>query len=311
MSARVFLLTAAFLLAFAGTAAAAPVRAALSGDALAEFDAATQLYKDGRFEEARAKFQAAYDASKERRLLFNVAVCDKALGHNARAIHELEDSLADRSKLPSEYVDRAQQALAALREHVSQLTIDTSVPGAALKVDGEDQKTQPVLVDEGAHVVTATLDGYQPATEKVTAQGGQPSRIALVLVPLAPKTAHLKVATDRQDDTIAIDDRPRGLGPIDAELEPGEHQIVITRPGGGSKKVAVVLKEGETRDMRLSVPEEKKGVSPWWFVVGGAIVAGAATTVIIIATRPTKFEGSNQGTLNPYIVTAGYRGELR
>ena len=167
-----------------------------------------------------------------------------------------------------------------------------------------------MLVDEGEHVVTATLDGYKPATEKIVAQGGQPARVALVLVLLPPKVAHLKVASDRADDTIAIDDRSRGLGPIDLEIEPGEHQVRITRPGGGSKNVAVVLKEGETRELRLSVPD-KKGVSPWWFVAGGALLAGAATTAIVIATRPTKFEGSTPGTLNPNVISAGYRGAFR
>ena len=100
-------------------ALAAPLRDSLKGDARTAFDEGTRLYKDGRFEEARAKFDAAYKASGERRLLFNVAVCDKALGHNARAMHEIEDSLSDRTGLPNDYVDHAQQALATLREHVS------------------------------------------------------------------------------------------------------------------------------------------------------------------------------------------------
>jgi hypothetical protein len=299
----------ALILAFATTASAAPttLRDSLKGDAKTAFDDGTRLYKTGKFDEARARFEAAFKASGDKRLLFNVAVCEKSLGHNVAAVRALEESLSERAGLPTDYVDKAQQALAALREHVSNLTIETSAPGATIKVDGEEATTQPVLVDEGEHVVTADKKGYDSVTEKVTAQGGQPIRVALILK--AAQIARVRVTAERADDTIAIDDRPRGLSPLEAELAPGEHQVVVTR-GATTKKVTFVLREGETRELKVTLPEEK-GLSPWWFVVGGVIVAGAATTVLVIATRPTKFVGSNVGTLNPGTITAGYRGSFR
>lgn len=298
----------ALLVAAPAFAAPATLKDSLKGEAKTAFEDGTRLYKAGKFEEARVRFDAALKASGEKRLLFNVAVCEKSLGHNVAAVRLLEESLIDRASLPSDYIEKAQQALAALREHVSNLIVEASVPGATIKVDNEEATTQPVLVDEGEHVVVAEKKGYETATEKVTAQGGQPIRVAIILK--ATQIARVRVTTERAEDTIAIDDRPRGLSPLEAELAPGEHQVVIARPNGPSKKVTFILKEGETRELRLSLPAEK-GLSPWWFVIGGVVVAGAATTAIVIATRPTKYEGANVGLLNPGTVTAGYRGYFR
>lgn len=297
------------------TAAAAPsLRDAIDGEARQAFDDGTRLYKDARYEEAAERFRAAYRASGDRRLLFNVAVCEKAVGRNVRAIHELEESLAERPKLPPEYIERTEEALAALRTHVATVTVETSVPDAVVRVDGQPASAGMLLVDEGPHVLTAEKPDYETASERIEARGGERSRVRLVLVPERPppRPAHLHVRSDRSEDTIAIDGSARGLGPVDAELPPGEHQVVIARPGGSSKTMSILLREGEARDLRVSLPEEQKGgISPWWFVAGGAILAGAATTTILLATQPTKFEGSTAGTLNPYVVTAGFRGGLR
>ncbi|MFO0738114.1 MAG: PEGA domain-containing protein [Labilithrix sp.] len=302
------LLVCALALVAAPASAAPKLGDSLKGEAKTAFEDGTRLYKAGKFDEARTKFEAAYKASGDKRLLFNVGVCEKSLGHNVAAVRALEESLVERASLPTDYIEKAQQALAALREHVSNLTVETSAPGATIKVDGEEVTTQPVLVDEGEHVVMAQKKGYQSVTEKVTAQGGQPIRVALILK--AAQIARVCITAERADDTLAIDDRPRGISPLEAELEPGEHHVVVARPGGPTKKVTFVLREGETRELRVTLPEESK-LSPWWFVVGGVIVAGAATTAIIVATRPTKYEGSNVGLLDPGTVTAGYRGSFR
>ena len=64
--------------------AAAPLGESLSGEAKTDYESAKVLYDDGDFVGAGSKFQQAYDRSKDARLLWNVAVCEKAQRHYVR-----------------------------------------------------------------------------------------------------------------------------------------------------------------------------------------------------------------------------------
>ena len=353
------------------------VRDALDAEAKADFDAGAQLFRQGQVREAREAFLAAYARSNEPRVLFNVAVCDKQLGHHAQAIATFKKSLAAADRpLPREYIERTAEALATLRRYVATVTVDASVEGAVVRVDGEVVRDNPIDVDAGSHVVTASKDGFETATTTLTVKAGDAPRVALALTPSSSPgmarlscvgeptcelrigdevigrgnasvsrttgsyvirafasgrlwserrvemtngvtldvalignpapMAHLRIMTDRADDTVTIDGVRAGKSGVETELAPGEHRVIIARTSGESKAIDVLLRDNETRDLRVAL-DEKKGVSPWWFVAGGVVLAGATTAVIVVATRPTTFEGNSAGTLNPYVVTAAVR----
>ena len=355
----------------------AAVRDTLDAEAKADFDAGAQLFRQGQVREARDAFLAAYARSNEPRVLFNVAVCDKQLGHHAQAIATFKKSLAAADRpLPREYIERTAEALATLRRYVASVTVDTSVEGAVVRVDGEVLRENPTDVDPGSHVIAASKDGFETATTTVTVKAGDTPRVSLALTPSSsPGTAklvcvgepscelrigdevigrgtasvsrttgsyvvrafaagrlwserrvditngvtvdvaligapaplaRLRIMTDRFDDVVTIDGVRAGKSGVESELAPGEHRVIIARPSGESKTIDVLLRDNETRDLRVAL-EEKKGVSPWWFVAGGVVLAGATTAVIVVATRPTTFEGNSAGTLNPYVVTASVR----
>ncbi len=358
-------------------ASAASVRDALPAEAKADFDRGADLFKRGDPTAARAAFLSAYSGSGEPRVLFNVAVCEKELGHHASAIAALEKSLASADRaLPREYIQRTAEAIETLRRHVATVSVDVSVASAVLRLDGEIVRERQLVIDPGQHVLTASKEGFESAATTFAAKAGEQARVSLVLAPsTSPGTArlscvgeptcelrigsellgrgsavvsrstgsyvvratvggrpwaeqriemtngvaveialvgrvaqlaHLRITTDRPEDTVSIDGARSGKSGLETELAPGEHRVIIARPGGGSKTIDVLLRENETRDLRVTL-DEKKGVSPWWFVAGGVVLAGAATTAIVIATRPTAYEGSGAGTLNPYVVTASVR----
>lgn len=56
----------------------------LTGDAKAEYEAGKLLYQDGDFKNALAKFQKAQELSKDARLSWNIAACEKNLRHYTR-----------------------------------------------------------------------------------------------------------------------------------------------------------------------------------------------------------------------------------
>lgn len=363
------------------TAVPAAVRDALGAEAQADFDRGAQLFRQGQTREAREAFLAAYERSNESRVLFNVAVCDKQLGHHSQAIATLKKSLARAERpLPREYIERTAEAIATLRQYVATLTVDPSVGGAVVRIDGEVIRENPADVDAGSHVVTASKGGFETATVTVSVKPGEAPRISLSLTPSSsPGTARIscvgeprcelrigdevlgrgtvsvsrtngsylvrafasgrlwserriemtngvaievaligaplpvariRITTDRADDSVTIDGIRAGKSGIETEVAPGEHRVIIARSGGESRTIDVLLRDNETRDLRVSLEEKKNGVSPWWFVTGGVVLAAATTAVVVVATRPTTFEGNAAGTLNPYVVTASVRPGL-
>lgn len=320
-------LLAIAILASAPRVVAAPsptsVRETLSEPARAAFDEASRLYREKRYVEARDGFLGAHRLSGDARILFNVGVCEKALGQYARAIRTFEQSLAaaDRS-VDADYAERVAEAIKTLSRYVAVVTVTSTVGGVDFSVDGEPLLENPTSLDAGPHTFMGTKIGYQPASRTVTLTAGKPETVNLdpspIAAPSAPSgdrpplgplatVAHLRVTTDRPGDAITIDGAIVARSGSAIELPPGEHQVVITRSDGGSRTLEILLRENERRDVRV-VFEEKKGLSPWWFIGGGVLLAGAVTTAAILLSQPTRFEGSGAGTLSPFVVTASMPG---
>lgn len=359
------------------------VRESLPTDARGKFDEGLRLYGSAEFAAAREAFLAAHGASGDARVLYNVAVCEKALGQYARAIGTLKRSLAPTDRvLPSDYTQRVAETIATLSRYVAFVTVDASVEGASITVDGEPLRENPVALDAGSHTFVATKEGYERATYVSVTRAGEASRVTIDLEPSlntgsakvtcagvprceisigdevlgpAPVTfsralgsyvvratvegrlwsertvelvkgktievdlvasstgrAHLRVTTDNADDVITVDGVRSGRSGVDVALAPGEHHVAISRAGGGSKSFDVLLRDRETRDMRVTLEDRKAGLSPWWFIGGGALLAaGAVTTAVIVgnsSASTTRFEGNSAGTLNPYVIAAAFRG---
>jgi len=306
--------------------AGASVRESLGEAARAKFDEGFALYGAGRHAEAREAFLAAHELGRDPRVLYNVAVCDKALGQNARAIATLERSVASpAAPLPADYVKRVAETIATLERLVGGLVVDVTPSSAKVAVDGEPVEPEsgatprsPVRLDAGVRQVTATADGFEPAAASVVVKAGAVARVSLALVPAsgAPAgppapPARLRVTTDDADDVVAIDGARVGRSGVEVPIPAGEHRVVVSRANGATRSFDLLLRASETRDLRVSV-EERKGISPLWFVGGGVVLAAAVTTAaILFANRGTRFEGQSAGTIDPFVVSASFRGGAR
>lgn len=189
--------------------------------------------------------------------------------------------------------------------------IACAVPRCQIRVGGEMLGPAPVTLqrESGSYLVQAVRDGRVIAAQNVQIVNGK--SIDVDLAALAPAPAHLRVTTDQADDAVSVDGERVGRSGIEVELSPGEHRVFIARTGGPSRQIDVLLREGETRDLRVTL-EEKRGMSGWWLVGAGVLVTAAAvTTAAILASdssSSTRYEGNGAGTLNPYVVPARFGG---
>lgn len=384
---RSILAAAAFLLVLGPASAApaeAPVRDGLAPAPQVLFDEGTRLYKAGDPAAARDAFERAHASSGEPRILYNVAVCEKAMGHYARAIALLEKSLAGAEPASDAYRRRASDALTTLRGFVAPVRLEASPADAVFTIDGTPVAENPVLLDTGTHAIVARRNGYDAMTKVVTVRSPEPLQVRFGLEPSTqpgtvrvtcrevpacevrvgeealgrapvtfrreagtyvvratahgrpvaeraivvangttqdlalegapPPLARLRVTTDQLDDVVSVDGVRAGRSGVEIELAPGEHRVLVARPGGPGRNLDVLLRENETRDLRFPLEgDERKSSATWWIVggAGAAVVIGAVVTTIFLATRPTRFEGSAAGTLNPYLIPAARGGDLR
>jgi hypothetical protein len=261
---------------------AAPVHAekslgeTLRGGAKEAYVSAELLFNNGDFRGAIAKYQQAYDLSKDARLLFDMALAEKNLRAYAR-MQRLLERYEHEAAATISADDRASvdAALAAIKNLVGVVTITTNVPGASIAIDDDPVGTtplaEPVAVDLGRHTVTARKEGYETASLTMNVVGGARTTQALTLAAQV-HAGHLLV-TAEPGSVILIDGRITAKERFDDQLPAGAHEVSVTAPGKAAYKAEVDLRERETRTLQVTLPDERHGIGAGWWVAGGVVAA--------------------------------------
>ena len=264
----------------APSARATSLSESLRGPAKDAYDSASLLVMNADFSGALTKFRLAYELSKDPRLLYQMAICEKNLRHYARTQVLLTQYLRDGgSSASAENKAAVEAALAAIKNLVGTLNLTVDEEGATVLVDGEIVGTTPLpaplVVDLGKHTVVARKPGYDTAEQAVEVPGGSPVRASLILVGHA-RLARLALASD-DNATLSVDGKVVAKARFDGQLAPGMHEVLITEPGKNPYSTQIELRDGETRTVQVTLESEKRGGAIWPWVVGGvAVAAGAA-----------------------------------
>jgi hypothetical protein len=263
----------------------------LTGSAKRDYEAARLLYDDGDFAGALLKFQNAYDASQDARLLWNAAVCAKALRHYAHAVSLVHRYLDSGSPLISpDAADRARSFLAAAEPLTAMLEITANEAGVQVVLDGDDVGVTPlpapIRVDFGPHQVVGRKAGYKDAVASMGVTDPTAAQLKLSLAPIV-RQGIMFVRAD-PSDTIAVDGRAVGVGLWDGVLPAGAHAVLVSAPGFRSFHTDVLVAEGEPRTVDVHLEAlPRAGVPAWAWVLGGAAVAAGAATATYFALRPS------------------------
>jgi hypothetical protein len=282
------------------------LRDSLVGPARDAYDEATARLGDQDDRGALEKYQQAYGLSKDPRLLFNMAVCDRNLQRYAQMQRDLlryEQEAA--GQMSPEEEAQVQGALAAIRHLVVQIRLRVSEAGAQVSVDGETvgltPLATPVVMDVGKHTVTVKKEGFAPAERGVDLAGGEDAAIDLQLVEL-PHPGLLRIAADPRA-IITVDRTAVARGFFDEPLAPGSHSIEVTAPGKKRYATVIALHDRETRELQIRLEDERRPVWPW-VAAGVGVVAGLSVGAYFLF-RPQDPRGSLQGGLFTTTLPAG------
>jgi hypothetical protein len=256
-----------------------PLGDALQGAAKTAYESAKLLAQNHDFTGALAEFSHAFTLSKDPRLLFNMAICEKELHHYARMRSRLEEYLRDGARLASpESLSAAQDALAAIKPLVAALQIHANEDGAEVSVDGEVAGTTPLKgslpVDLGKHTVSVKKAGFDPFEQSLDMPGGTEANVTVTL-KAQTHVGQLVVTTDG-DATVVVDGKEVGKGRFEGSVAAGSHDVSVVETGKKTYEAQIELRDGETRSMQVTLEDGSHGASPWPWIIGGAAVAAGA-----------------------------------
>jgi tetratricopeptide (TPR) repeat protein len=280
-----------------------PLAESLKGEAKAEYAAARILFEDGDYAGAITKLSKAHQLSADPRFLWNLAVAEKNLRHYSKVIDYVGRFLAAGAPyVTAADKTQAEELLLAVRDFVSEVTIETDPSGVTVEVDGQDVGTTPLSaplsLDLGHRTLRLAKAGYRNEERSLKLEGGKPARISFALT----KDVHegtLKIITDPQT-RIRVDGKLAGTGLWQGAVPSGAHAIQLE----GDKKVPqtteVVLVDGESRTINIQLlsetAERSKGIPTWVWVTGGIAAAGLGTGAYFLfrsrSERPPIQEGT-------------------
>ena len=205
-----------------------PLAQSLTDGARRDYDAGKMLFDDGDFATALLKYQAAYDATHDARLLWDVAVCEKSLRHYATTLATLARYQAEGGELLSAG-DRhdALELSRAIAPFTSAQTINVSEDGAQVWIDGQlvgrSPLPAPVVLDLGTRHVRIVKDGFRPWSLDMPVGGSAPTTVAALL---EKQNGHL--------DSLVAGRGHRGH----RRPRRGSRAHRVGRPAGGSSRPA-------------------------------------------------------------------------
>jgi hypothetical protein len=183
----------------------APTARAQGGPSAEELSAARSLFAEAlrdeearRFQDALRKFQEVREVRDTASIEYRIGTCYEGLGQAAAAYaaYRRATGFGQYDAPSSDVVGAAQLRLEALAKHVARLTLalpEHAPADVEVRVDdapiARATLSEPIAVEPGTHVVTATATGATPFRSEIVLPEGAPVSLSISLEPLPAPTA--------------------------------------------------------------------------------------------------------------------------
>lgn len=175
-------------------------------EARTRYEKGKQLYTEGAFDAALAELQRSYELAPSYKILYNIALVQRARNDFAGSLSAYEKYLSDGGKeLASSRKQEVQKEIDNLKTLVARADIKTSVPDAEVSVDDSPIGKSPIssfVLNPGSHRISATKEGRQPAVKVIKVAGGDSVTVDLELPDAsAPQPTTQPTATAAPTET--------------------------------------------------------------------------------------------------------------
>ena len=307
-------------------AVAVPRRAAADDTALAKakFQEGMSLVQDENYPAALSAFEESYKIVPKAGLLYNIAMCQKALFRYVDSIASFKKFLAESGPaVKPEMKTASEQSISDMLKLVGTVAVEGAPDGSEVFVDDKSVGTTPfkdqLMVDPGGHSIRVSHDGYKPLRAEVTVPQGAAISVSAKLQSVA---AWIKIACEAKDAVVHLDGKVVGGCPYEGEVQPGEHEVKVQEPNkpaflqkfdvasGGTATVAVTLQSG--RPPAAPSPEQKKKAHTL-FVSGIAALAvgvGAGAAGLVFNVKGMKDQSKAEDATPNSDARQGYNDDI-
>jgi outer membrane receptor for ferrienterochelin and colicin len=250
----------AILIAFVMTAVP---RAALADDVADEadhlFTLGAERYQDKDYKTALAHFLASNRLVRNRNVMFNIARTYEHLHQFADAYRYYQRSLE--GETDAAVKARIREALQRIGTSVALLKIETDPPGALVYLNRQDlgdrgTTPQTLALVPGTSTVIAELQGYDEATSPpIEVRVGVEKAITLKLTRVVGTVR--VTGADGASVRVDADDAPVVCtAPCDVPVTPGQHTLVLAKPGARTTRLGVQVKANAITNLRAELEAE-------------------------------------------------------
>lgn len=258
--------------------ASVPARADNREEARKEFTAGQQADKAKDYQSAIEHYLRAYELVPHHFALYNIATAYERLGQ-----------LRESAQWFERYLDEAPQSLVKERREVetlilqlklrpAKLTVKTTPPGARVLIDGQPVGVTPYTraIRGGGHRVRVELEGQreerdvvleyaEPQTVEVTLNVQRPTNTGTTQpdrggykppirpLPHSQTSGLVRVTGTPGDALVAIDDQVVGRVGGDFHVEPGQHNLKVTKYGYQTHDQEVSIATGQRTDVNVTL----------------------------------------------------------
>jgi hypothetical protein len=238
--------------------------------ALAAFQKAEELAKQGKWSEACPLYEASYRADQQIGVLLHLADCHEQIGHTATSWAEFTDAaeLAHQRQDSREgYAKGRADALAPRLAHLRIVPPATPPAGLVVRRDTTDVTAlvgTDMAIDPGDHDLVASAPGRVEWHHQIAIGGpGSSATIAIPELALVPEKAVVPAAADgtlivvtEPNAHIVLDNREVGVGRFEGKVRSGEHTLHVAAEGRRPYQGEIVIGEAEKRTMNLPLERD-------------------------------------------------------
>jgi tetratricopeptide (TPR) repeat protein len=174
-----------------------------SQDAKALFEKGVAAFSAGKYKDALAYFHQSYGINPKPKVLFNIAMCYRALAQFKESVETFKQYLGQGGKtLPKKKIKEVNELIMEMESSLAQVTVIVNENGATILVDAQEAGIAPLqdilVVNPGTHDIEATKEGFFTAKQTIEIAGGKNEVVSLTLVP--------KIAAQQETPSAADDE---------------------------------------------------------------------------------------------------------
>ena len=266
---------------------AAPVTVRAETEAETAFAEGVRKFEVGRFDEAIAGFERAYELTNNWELLFNIGITHRRRYDYTKADRALVKYLElGGDKITPERRARVDSERADILRVAGKIAVRVSVDRANVTADGKivgaSPLDGPLLLERGPHVIGAGREGYVSATRNVEVAAGASIEVPLELVLATPE---IRIVTKPVGARLTVDGKQVGAAPWSGRLAPGTHHVEARLAGHAPAFSDYVVVAGQPGEAALTLIPD---ALPWYrrdavrggMVFSAAVVAIAAVMIV-------------------------------